>query len=81
MTDQERLAAYDRMYADLLKERDKVLSDMDRLRAAGKNRGATYQQLLAQKLTARTSSAGSRSTASKRTEEISHRSFRWDIFF
>ena len=43
--------AYDRMYADLLKERDKVLADMDRLRAAGKNRGATYQQLLAQKLT------------------------------
>ena len=45
------MAAYDRMYADLLKERDKVLSDMDRLCAAGKNRGATYQQLLAQKLT------------------------------
>ena len=51
MTDQERLAAYDRLYADLLKERDKVASDMDKLRAAGKNRGATYQQLLAQKLT------------------------------
>ena len=51
MTDQERLAAYDRMYADLLKERDKVLSDMEKLRAAGKNKGATYQQLLAQKLT------------------------------
>lgn len=51
MTDQERLAAYDRMYADLLKERDKVLSDMDRLREAGKQKGATYQQLLAQKLT------------------------------
>lgn len=51
MTDQERLAAYDRMYTDLLKERDKVLSDMDRLREAGKQRGATYQQLLAQKLT------------------------------
>lgn len=50
MTDQERLAAYDRMYADLLKERDKVLSDMDRLREAGKQRGVTYQQLLAQKL-------------------------------
>ena len=44
MTEAERLAAYDRMYADLLKERDKV-------RAAGKNRGTTYQQLLAQKLT------------------------------
>ena len=51
MTEQERLAAYDHMYADLLKERDKVLADMDRLRSAGKNKGATYQQLLAQKLT------------------------------
>ena len=51
MTELERLAAYDRMYAGLLRERDKVLSDMDRLREAGKQRGATYQQLLAQKLT------------------------------
>ena len=51
MSDLERLAAFDRMYADLLKERDKVLADLDRLRAAGKNKGATYQQLLAQKLT------------------------------
>ena len=51
MTDQERLAAYDRLYEDLLKERDKVLADMDKLRAAGKNRGAAFQQLLAQKLT------------------------------
>ena len=51
MSDLERLAAYDRMYADLLRERDKVLADMDKLRAGGKNKGATYQQLLAQKLT------------------------------
>ena len=51
MSDAERLAAYERMYADLLRERDKVLADMEKLRAAGKNRGATYQQLLAQKLT------------------------------
>ena len=51
MSDLERLAAYDRMYADLLKERDKVLSDIDKLRAAGKNKGVTYQQMLAQKLT------------------------------
>ena len=51
MTERERLAAYDRMYADLLKERDKVFADMEKLRAAGKNKGATYQQLLAQKLT------------------------------
>ena len=51
MTDEQRLTAYDRMYADLLRERDKVLADMDKLRAAGKNKGVTYQQLLAQKLT------------------------------
>ena len=51
MTDQERLAAYDRMYADLLAERDKVTADMDKLRSAGRNRGASFQQLLAQKLT------------------------------
>lgn len=51
MSDQERLKAYDRMYADLLKERDKVASDLERLRAQGKVRGATHQQLLAQKLT------------------------------
>ena len=51
MSDLERLAAYDRMYADLLKERDKVLADMEKLRSAGKNKGATYQQLVAQKLT------------------------------
>ena len=51
MSDLERLAAYDCMYADLLKERDKVLADLDRLRSAGKNKGVTYQQLLAQKLT------------------------------
>ena len=51
MSDLERLAAYDRMYADLLKERDKVLADMEKIRSAGKNKGATYQQLLAQKLT------------------------------
>ena len=51
ITDQERLAAFDRMYEDLLRERDKILADMEKLRAAGKNKGATYQQLLAQKLT------------------------------
>ena len=51
MTDEQRLTAYDRMYADLHRERDKVLADMDKLRAAGKNKGVTYQQLLAQKLT------------------------------
>ena len=51
MTDQERLAAYDRMYADLLREREGVLAKLEDLRAAGKQRGAAFQQLLAQKLT------------------------------
>ena len=51
MTDMERLAAYDRLYADLLKERDQVLSRLEEQRAAGKVRGVTHQQLLAQKLT------------------------------
>ena len=51
MTDLERLAAYDRMYGDLLREQEGVLAKLEALRSAGKQRGATYQQLLAQKLT------------------------------
>ena len=51
MTDAERLAAYDRLYADLLKERDQVAAKLEEHRAAGKTRGITHQQLLAQKLT------------------------------
>lgn len=51
MTDQERLAAYDRMYDDLLREREGVLTKLETLRSAGKQRGAAFQQLLAQKLT------------------------------
>ncbi len=51
MDDLERLAAYDRMYVDLLREQAGVLDKLEGLRSAGKQRGATYQQLLAQKLT------------------------------
>ncbi len=51
MTELERLAAYDRMYKDLLREQAGVLEKLEALRRAGKQRGATYQQLLAQKLT------------------------------
>ena len=51
MTELERLAAYDRMYGDLLREREVVLTKLEELRSAGKQRGSTYQQLLAQKLT------------------------------
>ncbi len=42
MTDLKRLAAYDQMYGELLKERDGVLASMDKLREAGKEKGATY---------------------------------------
>ena len=51
MTELERLAAYDRMYKDLLREQAGVLEKLEALRGAGKQRGATCQQLLAQKLT------------------------------
>lgn len=51
MTDQERLAAYERMYEDLLREQAGVLEKLEALRSAGKQRGAAFQQLLAQKLT------------------------------
>ena len=53
MRNDGRLTACDRMYAGLLRERDKVMADMDKLRAAAKNKGVTYQQLLAQKLPVR----------------------------
>ena len=51
MADGERLAAYDRLYRDLLAERDGVAARMDALRAEGKTRTATYRQLLTDKLT------------------------------
>lgn len=48
--DQARLAAYDAMYAGVLREREAVLEELERLRASGKQKGATYRQLLAQKM-------------------------------
>ena len=51
MTELERLAAYDRMYKDLLREQAGVLEKLEALRSARKQRGAPTQQRLAQKLT------------------------------
>lgn len=48
--DAERLAAYDRMYRDLLAERDRIAGEMDRLRTAGKTKTVTYRQWMADKL-------------------------------
>lgn len=54
MTDRERLAAYDQVYEDLLKERDQVQAEMQRLKEVGKIRGAAYRQMIAHKLTVQT---------------------------
>ena len=51
MTDAQRLAAYDRMYRELLAERDGVAAKMDALRAEERTKTATYRQLLTDKLT------------------------------
>ena len=51
MTDAQRLAAYDRMYRELLAEWDGVAAKMDALRAEGRTKTATYRQLLTDKLT------------------------------
>lgn len=50
-TAEKRLAAYQRMYADLLAERGKILADMEALRAAGRVKSVTYQQLITNKMT------------------------------
>ncbi len=50
MTDQERLAAYDKVYAGLTADRDRVIARMETLRAAGRTKTATFRQLLGEKL-------------------------------
>ena len=51
MTDAQRLAAYDRLYRELLAERDGVAAKMEALQAEGRTKTATYRQLLTDKLT------------------------------
>ena len=51
MTDAQRLAAYDRLYRELLAERDGVAAKMEALRAEERTKTATYRQLLTNKLT------------------------------
>lgn len=50
MTDAERLARYERLYAGLLAERRQTAEQIGRLKAAGKERSATCRQLIAAKL-------------------------------
>lgn len=46
----QRLAAYEAMHQALLAERDTIVAEMERLRAAGKQQSVTYQQHLANKM-------------------------------
>lgn len=54
MTDKERLKAYDEVYESLLKEREQVQAEMQRLKELGKIRGVAYQQMIAHKLMVQT---------------------------
>ena len=46
-----RLAAYERMHADMIAQYEKFSAQVDERKAAGKMKGATGNQLLAQKMT------------------------------
>ncbi|MCI9261845.1 hypothetical protein [uncultured Adlercreutzia sp.] len=50
MNDQERLARFEGVLADLVAENALVLQQLETLRAQGKVKTATYQQLTARKL-------------------------------
>ena len=50
MDQTERLAAFERMLADVLARYRGTVSKMETMKAAGKQKTATYQQLLVSKL-------------------------------
>ena len=50
MDDSERLARFEAVLAALLAEQESVCAALEGLRAQGKTRTATYQQLTARKL-------------------------------
>lgn len=51
MTDAERLAAYEAMHAFVQAEYDRAAARMAELRAAGREKSATYRQMMGNKLT------------------------------
>lgn len=51
MEESERLARFEAVLADWVAERESVNATLEALRAQGKTRTATYQQLTARKLT------------------------------
>ena len=53
----ERLERFEAVLADLVAEQEATAATLERLRAEGKTRTATYQQLAARKLTLRAAAA------------------------
>ncbi len=51
MTDQERLAAFERMLADTQRNYDELTARLERLKAEGKTKSATFRQYLGNKMT------------------------------
>ena len=51
MTDQERLAAFERMLADTRRNYDELTARLERLKAEGKTKSATFRQYLGNKMT------------------------------
>ncbi len=51
MTDQERLAAFERMLADAQCNYGELTARLERLKAEGKTRSATFRQYLGNKMT------------------------------
>ncbi len=54
MGDEERLKRFEAVLADLQSEQAQVAETMEELRAKGRVKSATYQQLMARKLTLQT---------------------------
>lgn len=57
MDNEDRLARFEAVLADLVAESESVLSQLEALRAQGKVKTATYQQLTARKLALKTTLA------------------------
>ncbi len=51
MTDQARLVAFERMLADAQRNYDELTARLDRLKAEGKTKSATFRQYLGNKMT------------------------------
>lgn len=47
----KRLLAFERMYKELIESQEKIVDDMDVLKARGRTNSATYRQLMGKKLT------------------------------